>query len=408
LSAGSGKRDDARLDIVSCSTAVEEVDVPHFAGLDGQGNPVFINEHFSYPYVFYGKDLQVEVVFKRVLYGDGRERLVVVPNGSHGVDYLVSLFRPDQERLGPRVCPVDNPFSVRERWPEYKAIFRPNESESRPGRRLSPELACLRELTRAPFTSNILDDERRLVSQYIREKSNQVLVFRNGDDEVFAKPYEYRYSPGRVARVRKRMRDDVKPRLKHEKYFLFVTLTVSTRRFKSQYEAYDYVSSKFNSLMSSIRKLVKKKFNRCVEFVRSYEVQENGIGYHVHVLLVGVSFINADWLRKIWGETNKRSVDLKPVRNWKQAYNYVLKYNLKDVEADETGENLSISQVVNLAVGARAYGVSRGFSSSLGNRQHNSNRDASEKWVFLGVMDLGLYNKLGFRDLLAFFGCGPP
>jgi len=343
-------------------------------------------------FVHYDEDYTKRIfALKRVVYSDGYERVVPI---AYDEGYAKGLFAYGHN-LGYWVCPRERGW-FRSKWSSHKP-----KRKGGGKRKLSPQLAKARALTESVFSDEVLAKEFALASSYCAEKSNQVIVLKAKDsDEVIGLNYPYRFSVSRVSKVKKRFRENVKPNLKRCKDFLFMTLTIRFRgRFKSQREAYDYVRDRWDDLWSVIHKRFK-----WAKMVRSFEWQKNGMGIHVHALICGLHWLNANWVRKLWGEPNKRSVELKTVRNWKQAYYYVMKYALKDVRADE-GQALDTSQVVNLAIGARAYGISRSLSS-LGFIKHNSDFGSSDGWVFLGVLDLKTFNSLPYGELLRYFGYG--
>jgi len=300
----------------------------------------------------------------------------------------------------------------RSKWLEHKAKAK---AKPRGKRKLSPQLSRAFELAQSPYSDSVLVEQSRLASSYCAEKSNKVIVLkRKGGDEVIGLPYPYRFSRGRVSRLRKYFYEVVGQRIRFYRNFCFVTFTLNHTRFKTQAEAKAYAMKKWNKVLTALKRRYSRKYGDSrkrkswISVIRTTEWQKNGKGVHLHVLVCGVRFIPEKWLKKLWGEPNPRSVHLKSLRgNWKYALNYTLKYIVKSALRSDSDEELNVSQVVNWSTLSRAYGVSRSLSEgSLGLIKHNSNSE----WQFLGVVDLETYNSLGFDGLLSYFGVGlsPP
>ena len=152
---------------------------------------------------------------------------------------------------------------------------------------------------------------------------------------------------------------------------------------------------------------VRKKYP-WVKVIKSVEWQENGIGYHIHVLFCGVRFIPIDWLRETWNklEPNPHSVNLdnkfRTFDNPRRALGYLMKYVTKVLR---NGDDIPMSLVINWALGLRTLAFSHLFSrfSSL---ETNSNGNSSGKWVFLGIMPWVEACSRSDAEVLEYFGYG--
>ena len=244
------------------------------------------------------------------------------------------------------------------------------------------------ELATSIFHERILEEEKRLAIEYDNEKANSAIILYNQEtNQILKLPYYMRFKLEYSREIKRKVWKEIYPRIKNERYFLFGTFDASTQKYYSQGDAHKKIQRLWNSLLTRIR----REFP-WVRIIKSVEWQENGIGYHIHVLFVGVRFIDIEWIRETWAkfEPNYHSVKLKPFDNPKRALGYLLKYVTKSLRKDSY---IPMSLIINWALRLRTIAVSRIFRSS----KTNSNDFSDTNWVFLGIMPLDL--ALSYTDL---------
>ena len=253
------------------------------------------------------------------------------------------------------------------------------------------------ELANGIFTQEILEEERRLAEEYDQEKANQaIILFNEETKQILRLPYYNRFKPEYSREIKRKVWKQIYPQIKDEKYFLFGTFDASTQKYYSQSDAHKKIQKLWNSLLTRIR----RQFPH-VRIIKSVEWQENGVGYHIHVLFIGTRFIDVEWIRKTWAkfEPNYHSVELKPFDNPKRALSYLLKYVTKSLRKDNY---IPQSLIINWALHLRTVAFSVRFRS----KKTNSNEKLDGQWIFLGVMPLDLAFSYSDFEILSYFEFG--
>jgi len=273
-------------------------------------------------------------------------------------------------------------------------------------------------LAKSLYTPDVVRREVELANAYWEDTGDKALVFfamcHNPNCRPYrarGMPYFNRFSPAYRRKIRKELWK-YRSLIAKFKHFLFLTLTVDTKRFHSQYEAKRFGERKWNSLRTRIR----KRCPWCV-IIASREWQQNGIGIHFHALIAGTSYIPKDWIMESWRDLSESgwAVELKTLNLPADAVlNYVLKYVVKSAVNEKTGEIENISAVINWAVNGRAFSVSLPKSARLGFLKSNYNRGlnpCSCRWVFLGYVPYHIY-ELGLTSsvdwVIEYFGLDKP
>jgi hypothetical protein len=243
------------------------------------------------------------------------------------------------------------------------------------------------------FSEDILEEERKLAIDYDREKTNQaIILFNSQTGKLLKLPYFQRLKLEYARTVKRKVWGEIYPKLAYEHDFLFGTFDASTTKYYSQQDAHRKIQRLWNSLLTRIRKTFP-----WVRVIKSVEWQENGLGYHIHVLFVGVRFIDIEWIRDTWAkfEPNYHSVELKPFDDPKRALGYLLKYVTKSLRKDSY---IPQSLVINWALHLRTLALSHSFSFPKSN--------SNGFWVFLGIMPLDLAESYTDQEILGYFGNG--
>jgi hypothetical protein len=244
------------------------------------------------------------------------------------------------------------------------------------------------------FSESILNEQRALAEDYDREKTNQaIILFNSKTNEILRLPYYMRFKREYIRGVKAKIWGNIYPQIATCNDFLFLTLDASTSNYFSQQDAHEKVQRCWNSLLTRIR----KKYPN-VRVIKSVEWQENGIGYHLHVLIVGIRFLPKDWIAKTWSKLEKSGWSIQLERgfdNPTRALGYLMKYVTKNLRS---GDGLPLSLVVNWALHLRTLAVSHSFST------HKSN--SNQIWEFLGFMPLSLAESYTDQEILAYFGSG--
>lgn len=127
-------------------------------------------------------------------------------------------------------------------------------------------------------------------------------------------------------------------RCKQAKPNRLLTLTVDTKLYLSQREAYDSTRRKVTELASRIRRRFKE-----FEYIRILEVTKKGWP-HYH-LLVRSPYIPHSYLRDTWAElTGATIVDVRQMKKDNNVYFYVLKYLSKQKVIPWTNRRVSWSR----------------------------------------------------------------
>jgi hypothetical protein len=250
------------------------------------------------------------------------------------------------------------------------------------------------------FSEDILEQERKLAEDYDREKTNQAVILYNSElNKVLRLSYYMRLKPEYQKAIKHKIWGDIYPQVDKYRNFLFATFDASTTRYYSQSDAHRKVQKHWNSLLTRIR----KKYP-WVKIVKAVEWQENGLGYHIHVLFCGVRFIPIDWIRETWNklEPNPYSVDLdnkfRSFDNPRRALGYLMKYIIKTLRQ---GDDIPMSLVINWALGLRTLAFSHLFS------RFSPQKTISNKilgvWEFLGIMPFNLAESYSDSEILAYF-----
>jgi hypothetical protein len=247
------------------------------------------------------------------------------------------------------------------------------------------------------FSESILNEQRALAEDYDREKTNRaIILFNSQTNEILRLPYYMRFKREYIRGVKAKIWGDIYPQIVTCNDFLFLTLDASTSNYFSQQDAHKKVQKCWNSLLTRIR---KKYLN--VRIIKAVEWQENGLGYHLHVLLVGIRFLPKDWIKKTWDKLEKSGWSIQLERgfdNPKRALGYLMKYVTKNLRS---GDGLPLSLVVNWALHLRTVAFSHRFST-----QKTISNQKVVVWEFLGFMPLSLAESYTDQEILWYFGNG--
>jgi len=260
------------------------------------------------------------------------------------------------------------------------------------------------ELATSLFNEQILDEEKRLAYEYDAEKSNQaIILFNKETGQLLKLNYYMRFKKEYARAIKRKVWGVIYPQVAKYRNFLFMTLDASTTKYYSQSDAHKKVQRHWNSLLTRIRKEYP-----WIKIVKSVEWQENGLGYHIHVLICGVRWIPIDWIRETWNklEPNPASVDLdnkfRTFDNPKRALGYLMKYVTKTLRKDD---EIPMSLIINWALGLRTIAFSHLFSR-FSSSKTNSNGTGTGDWVFLGIMPIDLAESYSDSEILAYFEYG--
>ncbi len=286
-------------------------------------------------------------------------------------------------------------------------------------------------MARSWFRDNTVEFEVDLANAYWEDTKGRALVFFGVCHSnqcpmyrSFSIPYLHRFSPAYRKKVRRELRFYM-PLFMQYKYFLHITLTVDPKNFVSQYDAKRAIEKAWNSLRTRIRKRYP-----WVTMIVTREWQDNGIGIHLHVIVMGLSYIPKDWIMETWNKVSESgwAVELRSVHgDARSVLNYVLKYVTKSAVNDNPNRVENVSAVINWAVNGRAFSVSlpkmslskalsllRSSTPRLGSSKTNSNRKSCLfmcKWYFLGyvpyhVHEYGLTSDVNW--VIEYFGLDKP
>jgi len=265
-------------------------------------------------------------------------------------------------------------------------------------RNYAPQLLKAYALANGVFTPDIVEQEIELAKDYDYERSNQAIILYSDElKKVLRLPYFMRLKPEYVKVVKSKIWGGIYPQISGCNDFVFLTLDASTSNYCSQQDAHIKVQKHWNSLLTRIR----RKYP-WVKVIKSVEWQSNGLGYHIHALLVGIRFLPKDWVKKTWDklETSGWSIQIeRGFDNPKRALAYLMKYVTKSLRS---GDELPLSLVVNWALGLRTLAVSHSFSSL----KTNSNKKSVFDWVFVGIMPWFEAVSRSDIEVLEYFGYG--
>jgi hypothetical protein len=250
------------------------------------------------------------------------------------------------------------------------------------------------------FYPEVVTKERALAKDYDESKRNQAIILYNEESNgILRLPYFYRLKPEYARIVRRKIWGYIYPQIKDCNDSVVLTLDASTSNYYSQSDAHEKNQWFWNILLTRIRKRYPH-----VKIIKAVEWQENGLGYHLHVLIVGIRFLPKDWIAKTWSKLEKSGWSIQLERgfdNPKRALAYLLKYITKNLR---NGDEIPISLVVNWALRLRTIAVSRSFSFN----KSNSNQKWVQRWVLLGFMPWDSALIMSDSEILAYFGVEKP
>jgi len=265
-------------------------------------------------------------------------------------------------------------------------------------RQYAEQLIKAYQLATSLFRESILEEERRLAIEYDNEKANQVIILYNEETRQILKlPFYMRFKKEYVRAIKRKIWGEIYPQIANCSDFVFLTLDASTSNYFSQQDAHEKVQKCWNSLLTRIR----KKYPN-VRVIKTVEWQRNGIGYHLHVLIIGIRFLPKDWIKRTWDKLEKSGWSIqieKGFDNPKRALSYLMKYITKNLRKND---ELPISLVINWSLRLRTIAVSHSFSSL----KTNSNDFSDTNWVFLGIMPLDLALSYTDSEILGYFQYG--
>ncbi len=274
-------------------------------------------------------------------------------------------------------------------------------------------------MARSYFTNDTVKLEIELANAYWEDTKGRALVFfgvcYSGQCPAyrsFSIPYLHRFSPAYRKKVRRELMFYM-PLFMRYKYFLHITLTIDVKNFVSQYDAKRSIERAWNSLRTRLRKRYP-----WIAMIATREWQDNGIGIHLHVIVMGLSYIPKDWIMETWNKVSKSgwAVELRTIHgDIRSVLNYVLKYVTKSAVNDNPNRVENVSAVINWAVNGRAFSISlprmslskalsllRSSAPRLGSSKTNSNRASllcSCRWYFLGYVPYHVHEYGLTRDV---------
>jgi hypothetical protein len=265
-------------------------------------------------------------------------------------------------------------------------------------RNYAPQLQKAFHLANSIFSPEILEEERILAQEYDNEKANQAIILYNEETkQILRLPYYNRFKREYVKAIKHKIWREIYPQIVTCNDFLFLTLDASTSNYYSQSDAHKKVQKYWNSLLTRLR----KKYPN-IRIIKAVEWQKNGLGYHLHILIVGLRFLPKDWIAKTWSKLEKSgwSIEIEKVfDNPKRALAYLLKYVSKTLRQND---EIPLSLIINWALRLRTIAVSHSFSSL----KTNSNEKSKSDWVFLGIMPLDLALTYTDSEILSYFEFG--
>jgi len=237
--------------------------------------------------------------------------------------------------------------------PEASGIITEAPHDNPRRRKRHPAWVSANALARQWFSPEIIDDEMRYAREYYEDvKDLYIVLFNFVCRMALVLPYVTRFSREYADRIWRKLKYDYMPFLRVYRDFLFVTLTIDPKKFISQYDAYTEGTHVWNALLTKIRKAYPDAI-----VLRSFEWQKNGIGFHIHILIAGVDYIDKDWLMDTWQRmsTSGWSIELRRLSG---DPHMVIRYIFKYIVKSAGGGPDDISTVINWLLNARAFGRS--------------------------------------------------
>lgn len=264
-----------------------------------------------------------------------------------------------------------------------------------------PALLEARRLAHSDFTDTTIVREVVCYTTYRDYIANRVIILKNEDTGAYLKlPYVTRLNSTYRKKVKRKLwglyHDVIKhyPRLRDN--VLFVTLTASTKHFRSQADANQQIEKFWNRLATRLR----RDYNAIA--IKVKEWQKNGIGLHLHVAIFGVKFIPKSWFEKTWSKLEKSgwAIQLERVitrMGSKGVIAYLLKYLTKQFSDTE----VDITNLVNWSLGVRSFSV---IGLGLVTAKNNSNLSSvqkTESWRYIGTFPSSLFEGYDTSERIA-------
>mgnify|MGYP001626382602 CR=1 FL=1 len=229
-------------------------------------------------------------------------------------------------------------------------------------------------------------------NEYRDEVKDAELILAK-DNEILKIPYITRFSTEYTEAQEKKIRALKK---KISQNSVFMTLTIDPSRFSSLFSAFKHLKKSFHKLMNTIIKNVMRDSGEVKGEYKGYiavlEFQKNGAP-HLHVLLNGIVYVNADWLRNLWNKVYSVGifVNLKPLFRANYAINYMIKYLTKSLNHD---------RILAWALNARFWSCALSLIHDLDQVRQKIPKPKSG-WIYLGHAPRGIIET--YADALAYF-----
>lgn len=210
-----------------------------------------------------------------------------------------------------------------------------------------------------------------LAKCYTQEVHDKTIVLGNQQTrELKLIPYRTRFSPDYYPEKSRKIRREIS-----FDTAIFLTLTIDPKLFYCLKDAYQGIRKAWHKLGSAMANDVKRGMTHVQSWDGRYllAVEFQKIGSpHLHVVLAGARWVDADWVRSIWSVGTFVKMDYVH-DNRSKVVHYVTKYMMKGA-----GDFTHVSLL--WALNARAFSTSARIFNVLKN-----NCNKNQAWTYLGV-----------------------
>ncbi|MEM4067324.1 MAG: hypothetical protein QXV17_10755 [Candidatus Micrarchaeaceae archaeon] len=228
-------------------------------------------------------------------------------------------------------------------------------------------------------------------NEYKREiHDKEIILIREEDQKLLKIPYITRFSNQYKEKQLKKIREFTNSLKKTGESAMFLTLTIDPKLFTSINEMHQAIKKEFHKLYHAIKRNKTFVIGKITGYIVVEELQKN-LNPHLHVVLRGAEFINADYIRSLWHIGT--FVFVERIYRIGGIVSYLGKYISKNIKSENWGN------IILWALNARI--ISNSLSLITDKTKCAANV-IKKGFVYIGVAPINAI--VSYYDVLTFFG----
>jgi stress-induced morphogen len=168
-----------------------------------------------------------------------------------------------------------------------------------------------------------------------------------------------------------------------QKYQNFGWLTMTVPHSPDPMTAYKFLQHNFNKFLTYLKKYAKKRYNVDIKIIRVNELHNDGY-IHLHALVAGLKYIPRKILKKYSGYGFIKYKYLSSM-NATGAFNYLLKYIMKNFNAKDKYDYLSVFWALGIRIFSTSKNVERELSLIRSTRINQTDELLKIKYMVVGI-----------------------